>query len=124
MTHKQWLLHNAKIYIKCEGDLNAEEHDKLLTKIGKLIWIDPEDLLHGDKHLLKDEFGVLGKASALDQQLWVAEIKDSITAANHKRKADKDTGYDTKHDSKRASGAILTKPLDLTGERGSKGNGV
>ena len=37
ITHKQWLLRNAKIHIKRKVDMNEEEHDKLLEKIKKLI---------------------------------------------------------------------------------------
>ena len=83
ITHKQWLLRNAKIHIKRKGDMNEEEHDKLRKKIEKLIWTDPEDLLPGDEHLLNEDFDSLGRASAIDQILWVAEMEASIAAANH-----------------------------------------
>merc|ERR1712115_656525 len=83
ITHKQWLLRNAKIHIKRKGDMNKEEHDKLLDKIKKLIWTDPKDLLPGNEHLLNEDFDSLGRASAIDQILWVAEMEASITAANH-----------------------------------------
>ena len=53
-----------------------------LTKIEKLIWTDPDDLLPGDKELLDEDFHLLGKASALDQQLWVAEMEASMAAAS------------------------------------------
>ena len=33
MTHKQLLLRNPEVHIKQKGDLNAEDHNKLLTKI-------------------------------------------------------------------------------------------
>ena len=85
MTHKQWLLRNAKIHIKQKGDLTAKEHDELLDKIEKLIWTDPDDLLPGDKELLDEDFHLLGKASALDQQLWVAEMEASMAAASQGR---------------------------------------
>merc|ERR1712115_530101 len=84
ITHKQWLLRNAKIHIKRKGDMNEEDHDKLLKKIEKLIWTDPEDLLPGDEHLLNEDFDSLGRASAIDQILWVAEMEASIAAAHHK----------------------------------------
>merc|ERR1712051_314170 len=83
ITHKQWLLRNAKIRIKRKGDMNEEDHDKLREKIDKLIWTDPEDLLPGDEHLLSEDSDSLGRASAIDQILWVAEMEASITAANH-----------------------------------------
>ena len=83
ITHKQWLLRNAKIHIKRKGDMNEEEHDKLRKKIEKLIWTDPEDLLPGNDHLLNEDFDSLGRASAIDQILWVAEMEASITAASH-----------------------------------------
>ena len=63
--------------------MNEEDHDKLLKKIEKLIWTDPEDLLPGDEHLLNEDFDSLGRASAIDQILWVAEMEASIAAANH-----------------------------------------
>merc|ERR1712115_213445 len=84
ITHKQWLLRNTKIHIKRKGDMNKEEHDKLREKIKKLIWTDPKDLLPGNEHLLNEDFDSLGRASAIDQILWVAEMEASITAAHHK----------------------------------------
>ena len=63
--------------------MNEEEHDKLRKKIEKLIWTDPEDLLPRDEPLLNKDFDSLGRASAIDQILWVAEMEASITAANH-----------------------------------------
>ena len=46
--------------------MNEEDHNKLLAKIDKLVWTDPEDLLPGNKHLLDKDFGALGRASAID----------------------------------------------------------
>ena len=90
ITHKQWLLRNAKIHIKRKGDMNQEDHNKLLKQTDKLLWTDREDLLHGDKHLLNEDFDALGRASAIDQLLWVAEIEASMKAMNHGRKIDND----------------------------------
>ena len=67
MTHKQWLLRNAKVHIKRKGTLTKEEHGKLLHKIESLMWTDPDDLLPEDHNLLNEDFDMLGKASALDQ---------------------------------------------------------
>ena len=68
--------------------MNDEDHDKLREKIDKLIWTDPEDLLPGNKHLLSEDFDSLGRASAIDQILWVAKMEASITAANHGARRD------------------------------------
>ena len=83
MTHKQWLLRNARVHIKRKGDLTEEEHDKLLQKIERMMWIDPENLLREDHHLLEEDFDALGKATALDQQLWVAEMEASLLDINN-----------------------------------------
>ena len=124
MNHKQWLLRNTKVHIKRTGDLNAEEHNKLLIRIQKLIWTDPDGVLPGNKHLLKEDFEILGKTSALGQKLWVAEMEASTAAADHERKANKVNKSDKEHNPKGARGAIVTKSLNLTGKWGSEGSSV
>ena len=89
MTHKQWLLRNKRINIKRKGDMNEEDHNKLLAKIEKLVWTDPEDILSGDEHLLDEDSDTLGRTSRLDQLLWVAEMEASMVAANHRKTVDK-----------------------------------
>ena len=37
MTHKQWLLRNARIQIKRKEDMNEEDHNTILAKIDKLV---------------------------------------------------------------------------------------
>ena len=83
MTHKQWLIRNAKVHIKRKGDLTNEEHDDLLQKMEKLLWTDPEHLLSDDRHLLEEDFDALGQASTLDQQLWVAEVEVAMSTADY-----------------------------------------
>merc|ERR1712051_487783 len=123
ITHKQWLLRNAKIHIKRKGDMNKEEHDKLLEKIEKLIWTDPEDLLPGDEHLLNEDFDSLGRASAIDQILWVAEMEASITAANHGAQRDHNKNQ---ADDATTSTNTATRVRTVSGQEhvSSKGRGV
>ena len=83
MTNKQWLPHNAKVHIKQKGDLNVEDHNKLLAKLEKLVWTDAEQFLPGDKSFFEEDFDKLGKVSALDQQLWVAEMEASIATIDY-----------------------------------------
>ena len=90
IMHKQWLLWNAKIHIKRKGDMNEEDHNKLLKQIDKLLWTDPEHLLPSDEHPLNEDFDVLGRASAFDQLLWVTKIEVSMKAMNHGRNIDND----------------------------------
>merc|ERR1712051_421736 len=77
--------------------MNEEDSDKLCKKTNKLIWTDPDDLLPRDEHLLNENFDTLGRASAIDQILWVAEMEGSITAANHgaRRRRDNNQVNDT-----------------------------
>ena len=124
MTHKPWLLRNAKVHIKHKGDLTADEHDKLLAKIEKLIWTDRDDLLLGDQHLLEEDFDILGKASTLDQQLWVAEMEASMTTMKHERSNNNNTDSDTAHNPRNGNRTIATKPIDMTGELGTEGSGA
>ena len=124
MTHKQWLLSNAKVHIKHKGDLTADEHDKLLAKIEKLIWTEPDDLLPGDQHLLEEDFGILGKASALDQRLWVAEMEASMTATKHERSNNNNTDSDTAHNLRNDNGTITTKTKTRPMNWAAKGSGA
>ena len=116
------MLRNAKVHIKRKGDLNAKEHDRLLAKIEKLIWKNPEHVFPGDKHLLEEDFGILGKARALNQHLLVTEMEALMAATSNKRKANKGNGSEKEYDLTGASSAIVNEPLDLTGEQGSKGS--
>jgi hypothetical protein len=124
MTHKQWLLRNAKVHIKCKGDLTKEEHDKLLHKIETLMWTDPDDLLPEDHKLLDEDFDMLGKASALDQQLWVAEMEASITAESYNNPKRKKYDTDRRHETSNDDDTMRTEPIDLTDELGSEGSGA
>lgn len=124
MTHKQWLLRNAKVHIKCKGDLTKEEHDKLLHKIETLMWTDPDDLLPEDHKLLDEDFDMLGKASALDQQLWVAEMEASITAESYNNPKRKKYDTDRRHETSNNDDTMRTEPIDLTDELGSEGSGA
>ena len=83
IAHKQWLLQNAKIHIKKKGEMNEEDHNKLLKQIDKLLRTETEDLRPGDKHLLNEDFDALGRASAIDQLLWVAKIEALMESMNH-----------------------------------------
>ena len=124
MTHKQWLLRNAKVHIKRKGDLTAKEHDKLLSKIESLIWTDPDDLLPGDEHLLKEDFDQLGRASAIDQQLWVAEMEASMTAANQGSAPTRTTNNELNTVSEGVSSTQQARLVDMTNEKGSEGSGA
>ena len=124
MTHKQWLLRNAKVHIKRTGDLTEKEHDKLLANIEKLMWTDLDDLLPGDKHLLEEDFDMPGKTSALYQQLWVAEMEASMSAKNHENPKRKNTNTDNTQNPRDNDESITTKPLDLTDELGCEGSGA
>ena len=88
------------------------------------MWTDPDDLLLGDKHLLEEDFDMLGKASALDQQLWVAEMEASMSAKNHKNPKQMNTNADETQNPRDNDESITTEPLDLTDELGSEGSGV
>ena len=124
MTHKQWLLRNAKVHIKRKGDLTAKEHDKLLSKIESLIWTDPDDLLPGDEHLLNEDFDQLGRASAIDQQLWVAEMEASMTAANQGSTPTSTTNNELNTVSEGVPSTQQARPVDMTNEKGSEGSGA
>ena len=103
--------------------MNEEDHDKLLKKIDKLIWTDPEDLLPGDEHLLNEDFDSLGRASAVDQILWVAEMEASVTAANHgaRRRQNKNQADDTTTSAETATRATTGSGQ---GHATSEGSGV
>jgi hypothetical protein len=121
MTHRQWLIRNAKVHIKQKGDLTTEEHDDLLQKMETLLWMDPEHLLSDDRHLLEEDFELLGQASALDQQLWVAEVEAAISAADYA------APQEETHNTRSPSGAEHTNnntPRDVTDELGSEGSGA
>ena len=124
MTHKQWLLRNAKVHIKRKGDLTAKEHDELLSKIESLIWTDPDDLLPGDEHLLNEDFDQLGRASAIDQQLWVAEMEASMTAANQGSTPRTTTNNELNAVSEGVPSTQQAMPVDMTNEKGSEGSGA
>ena len=86
------------------------------------MWTDPDDLLSGDHNLLKEDFDMLGKASALDQQLWVAEMEASITAESYNNPKRKKYNTDQRHETSNDDDTIRTESIDLTDELGSEGS--
>ena len=86
-----------------------------------LLWTDPEHLLSDDRHLLEEDFEALGQASALDQQLWVAEVEAAISAADY------DAPQKETHNNRSPCGEEHTNnntPRDETDELGSEGSGA
>ena len=117
------MLRNARIHIKRKGDMNKDDHNKLLNKINKLVWKDPEYPLPRHKHLLDNDFGALGRASGINHLLWVAEVEASMTAANHGITGSKNNEQadDITRDSNLTQAAkIVTGPK----EQDIKGNGA
>ena len=103
--------------------MNEEDHDNLCKKINKLIWTDPEDLLPGDEHLLNEDFDSLGRASAMDQILWVAEMEASIAAANHEAKTKQNNDH-TDKDKTDTNTAAQTRTGSGQGRNDSEGSVV
>ena len=101
--------------------MNEEDNNKLLKKIDKLLWTYPEDLLPGDKHLLNKDFDALGRESAMNQLLWVAEIEASMTAMDNgrKRNNDKERPAKTMGDSNPATRVRRCARPEVTKSKGS-----
>ena len=78
-----------------------------------------------DKDVLLDkDFHQLGKASAIDQQLWVAEMEASITAASQGNAPTKASSNEPNSATEGTSNTQQAKPIDMTGEKGSEGSGA
>ena len=91
-------------------------------KIEKLVWTDPEDMLPGDEHLLDEDFDALGRASAIDQLLWVAEVEASIEAVNYGTRSNKDSG-NTKEATKDNNSVSAEKTSSKSEKQDSAGSG-
>ena len=54
------------------------QHNEIVAKISKLIWTDPDVLLDADRKLLGVDFRKLGRARAVTQECWIAEMETAI----------------------------------------------
>ena len=71
------------------------QHDEIVAKIGKLIWTDPDELLDADRKLLGVNFRKLGRARAVTQECWIAEMEAATGLARCIRGARDENGAGT-----------------------------
>ena len=89
ITHKQWLYRNSTVHFKSKDGRTLAEHEKIKSKIEKLLLTDPDDLLEEDVALLHEDVTELAEATAVDQEYWIASMETAVLAAYHKRKFDR-----------------------------------
>ena len=80
VTHKQWLVRNARVHFLVEG-LTEVGHELLFAKVREMMETDPADLLPRHRHLLNVNFAELGEGRAVDRQNWSAAMDSALKAA-------------------------------------------
>ena len=78
LTHRQWLHRNARLHFRRPDGRTQLQHNEIVAKISKLIWTDPDELLDADRKLLGLDFRKLGRARAVTQECWIAELETAI----------------------------------------------
>ena len=69
---------------KSKDGRTLAEHEKIKSKIEKLLLTDPDDLLEEDVALLHEDVTELAEATAVDQEYWIASMETAVLAAYHK----------------------------------------
>jgi hypothetical protein len=81
ITHRQWLYRNAKIHLRKLEGKTASEHNAVIAEVRQMMLIDPEELLPQHRSLLERDFRALGEGSTVDRQIWLAQMKSALGAA-------------------------------------------
>ena len=63
LTHRQWLMRNAKVHFKRSDGCTIAQHERILSRVHDLLCTDPLDLEEEDRYLLDADFEALGSAS-------------------------------------------------------------
>jgi hypothetical protein len=81
ITHRQWLYCNAKIHLRKLEGKTASDHNTVVSEVCQMMLIDPEELLPQHRILLEQDFQALGEGSTVDRQIWLAQMKSALGAA-------------------------------------------
>ena len=79
--HCQWLYHNAKIHLRKLVGKTASEHKTVILEVRQMMLVNPEELLPQHCVLLERDFQALGEGSTVDRQIWLAQMKSALGAA-------------------------------------------
>jgi hypothetical protein len=79
IVHKQWMYRNTYIHYRGKDGLSIPEHQKIMNRVEEHAYMDPDTLLPRHRHLLGEDFDVLGSGQTLDRLLWLASM-ESATA--------------------------------------------
>ncbi len=80
---KQWLFQNLHVHEKKLDGIIQEQDEVVFEKVGRLMIIDPDDLLAKHYYLLEEDFHELGVSPSGVWKQWVCSMESEVKAADH-----------------------------------------
>ena len=112
ITHRQWLLRNARVHFKRADGLTSAQHKRLTKRMKEALLIDPDDLLSDDRGLLDEDPYLLGQSTAQNQRYWIASVEAAFSASCHARRK---AAFDLDPDSEYVDLGENVVPIDTEG---------
>jgi hypothetical protein len=81
IVHKQWICRNTCIHYRGKDGLSIPEHQEIMNRVEEHAYTDPDTLLPRHRHLLGEDFKVLGSGQTSNRLLWLASM-ESATAVS------------------------------------------
>ena len=80
VVHRQWVCWNILVHFRRQGGVSRNQFDTLVRRVEELVVMDPDEMLEGDKSLLKVSQNTLGKMCLTKQIAWIQEVEASRSA--------------------------------------------
>ena len=61
VVHRQWVHRNTLVHFQRQGGVSRNQFDALVRRVEELVVIEPDEMLEGDRSLLKVNQDTLGK---------------------------------------------------------------
>jgi hypothetical protein len=75
ISHSQWLYRNFTLHNKLRGYLRLQHQKEVLKEVGRLMDMNPDNILQGSQYLLELDFISLYNSSFERQSYWVLAMK-------------------------------------------------
>ena len=85
VVHRQWVYRNTLVHFQQQGGVSPNQFDSLVRRVEELVIMDPDEMLEGDRKLLKVNQNALGGMCPMKQKTWIAEVEASRSAKRKER---------------------------------------
>ena len=77
VVHRQRVYRNTLVHFRRQGGVSRNQFDTLVRRVKELVVMDPDEILEGDRSLLKVSQDTLGEMCPTKQKAWIAEVESS-----------------------------------------------